>query len=108
MQWVRQRSSRSKTAKFMSHGGVSLVLATGGAGMVTAAYRSGKPVLGVGPGNAPAYIAADADIEAAALAIISSKPYDNGLICGASTTLWSTWWCGTHSLLRLSAMAPPC
>lgn len=87
MQWVRQRSSRSKTAKFMSHGGVSLILATGGAGMVTAAYRSGKPVLGVGPGNAPAYIAADADIEAAALAIISSKPYDNGLICGAEHNL---------------------
>jgi len=87
MQWVRKRTSRAKTAKFMSHDGVSLVLATGGAGMVTAAYRSGTPALGVGPGNAPCYVAADADIEAAAFGIVSSKPYDNGLICGAEHNL---------------------
>ena len=87
MQWVRKRTSRAKTAKFMSHDGVSLVLATGGAGMVTAAYRSGTPALGVGSGNAPCYIAADADIEAAAFGIVSSKPYDNGLICGAEHNL---------------------
>jgi acetaldehyde dehydrogenase/alcohol dehydrogenase len=87
MQWVRKRTSRAKTAKFMGHGGVSLVLATGGAGMVTAAYRSGTPALGVGPGNAPCYVAADADIEAAAFGIVRSKPYDNGLICGAEHNL---------------------
>ncbi|MCX7310743.1 MAG: aldehyde dehydrogenase family protein [Alphaproteobacteria bacterium] len=87
MQWVRKRTSRAKTAKFMSHDGVSLVLATGGAGMVTVAYRSGTPALGVGPGNAPCYIAADADIEAVAFGIVSSKPYDNGLICGAEHNL---------------------
>jgi acetaldehyde dehydrogenase/alcohol dehydrogenase len=87
MQWVRKRTSRAKTAKFMSHDGVSLVLATGGAGMVTAAYRSGTPALGVGPGNAPCYVAADADIETAAFGIVSSKPYDNGLICGAEHNL---------------------
>ena len=87
MQWVRRRTSRAKTAKFMSHDGVSLVLATGGAGMVTAAYRSGTPALGVGPGNAPCYVAADADIEAAGFGIVSSKPYDNGLICGAEHNL---------------------
>jgi acetaldehyde dehydrogenase/alcohol dehydrogenase len=87
MQWVRKRTSRAKTAKFMSHDGVSLILATGGAGMVTAAYRSGTPALGVGPGNAPCYVAADADIEAAAFGIVSSKPYDNGLICGAEHNL---------------------
>jgi acetaldehyde dehydrogenase/alcohol dehydrogenase len=87
MQWVRKRTGRAKTAKFMSHDGVSLILATGGAGMVTAAYRSGTPALGVGPGNAPCYVAADADIEAAAFGIVSSKPYDNGLICGAEHNL---------------------
>ena len=87
LQWVRQRSSRAKTARFMSHPHVSLILATGGAGMVTAAYSSGTPALGVGPGNAPAYIAGDADVDAAALCIASSKPYDNGLICGAEHNL---------------------
>lgn len=87
VQWVRHRASRSKTVKFMAHPGVSLVLATGGSGMVKAAYRSGTPALGVGPGNAPVYIAADADIEAAAVCIVTSKPYDNGLICGAEHNL---------------------
>jgi acetaldehyde dehydrogenase/alcohol dehydrogenase len=87
LQWVRRRTSRTKTAKFMGHEGVSLVLATGSAGMVAAAYSSGTPALGVGPGNAPCYIAADADIETAAFGIISSKPYDNGLICGAEHNL---------------------
>jgi acetaldehyde dehydrogenase/alcohol dehydrogenase len=55
--------------------------------MVKAAYASGTPALGVGPGNAPVYIAADADIDAAARAIVASKPYDNGLICGAEHNL---------------------
>ena len=87
LQWVRERSSRTKTAKFMSHPGVSLILATGGAGMVTAAYSSGTPALGVGPGNVPCYVAADADIDSAAQAITWSKPYDNGLICGAESNL---------------------
>jgi acyl-CoA reductase-like NAD-dependent aldehyde dehydrogenase len=71
----------------MSHPGVALILATGGAGMVKAAYSSGTPALGVGPGNAPVYVAADADPDAAAEAIAASKPYDNGLICGAEHNL---------------------
>jgi acetaldehyde dehydrogenase/alcohol dehydrogenase len=87
VQWVRQRSSRNRTAKFMSHPDVSLILATGGAGMVKAAYSSGTPAIGVGPGNTPVYVAADADIEAAARAIVASKPFDNGLICGAEHNL---------------------
>lgn len=87
LQWVRQRSSRTKTAKFMCHPQVSLILATGGAGMVAAAYSSGTPALGVGPGNSPVYVADDADVDAAALAITISKPYDNGLICGAEHNL---------------------
>ena len=66
---------------------MSLILATGGSAMVRAAYSSGKPALGAGPGNAPVYVAADADIESAAEAIIASKAYDNGLICGAEHNL---------------------
>ena len=50
----------------MSHPGVGLILATGGPGMVKAAYSSGTPAIGVGAGNAPAWVAADADLKAAA------------------------------------------
>jgi acyl-CoA reductase-like NAD-dependent aldehyde dehydrogenase len=87
VQWVRSRSTRAKTLKYMRHPGVSLILATGGPGMVRAAYSSGKPALGAGPGNVPVYIAADADIEQAAASIVASKSYDNGLICGAEHNL---------------------
>jgi acetaldehyde dehydrogenase / alcohol dehydrogenase len=55
--------------------------------MVRAAYSSGKPALGAGPGNAPVYVAADADIDRAAESIVASKTYDNGLICGAEHNL---------------------
>lgn len=87
VQWVRSRSNRAKTLKYMRHPGVSLILATGGPGMVRAAYSSGKPALGAGPGNVPVYIAADADIEQASAGIVASKSYDNGLICGAEHNL---------------------
>ncbi len=87
VQWIRERSSRKKTAQFMSHEQVALVLATGGAGMVRAAYSSGTPALGVGPGNAPAWIRPDADLEAAAGAVLLSKTFDHGLICGAEHNL---------------------
>jgi len=87
VQWVRNRTSRKKTARFMRHPGVALILATGGPAMVSAAYSSGKPALGVGPGNAPAWIAADADVDAAAKAVVDSKAFDNGLICGAEQHL---------------------
>jgi acyl-CoA reductase-like NAD-dependent aldehyde dehydrogenase len=71
----------------MSHPDVGLVLATGGRGMVKAAYRSGTPAIGVGPGNAPALIAADADLSHAAHSVVVSKSFDNGLICGAENHL---------------------
>ena len=83
VQWVLGRTSRRRTAKFMRHPGVSLILATGGPGMVHAAYSSGRPAIGVGAGNAPAWVSADADPETAAKAIIDSKSFDNGLICGS-------------------------
>jgi len=82
-----QRPSHRTTQKLMSHPKVSLILATGGAGLVKAAYSSGRPAIGVGPGNAPAWICADADLERAAHAIVVSKAFDNGLICGGENHL---------------------
>lgn len=87
VQWVRERSSRRKTASFMAHPGVGLILATGGPGMVQAAYSSGTPAIGVGAGNAPVYLAADADLERAAQLIVRSKSFDNGVICGSENNL---------------------
>ncbi len=83
VQWVQGRTSRRRTAKFMRHPDVGLILATGGPGMVKAAYSAGKPAIGVGAGNAPAWISDDADPVAAAAAIVQSKSFDNGLICGS-------------------------
>ena len=83
IQWVKSRGSRRMTTLMMRHPGISLILATGGTSMVRAAYSSGKPAIGVGPGNVPALVAADADLDHAALCIVMSKSFDNGLICGA-------------------------
>ncbi|MBM4178385.1 MAG: aldehyde dehydrogenase family protein [Ignavibacteria bacterium] len=87
IQVVRERQSRQTTAMFMHHKGVDLVLATGGASMVRAAYSSGTPAIGVGPGNAPCVIASDADVDHAADSIVKSKSFDNGVICGAEHNL---------------------
>lgn len=82
-QWVKQRSSHRKTQLLMQHPQVGLILATGGASMVKAAYSSGRPAIGVGPANTPVLIAEDADVSYAAGSIIASKSFDNGLICGS-------------------------
>jgi acetaldehyde dehydrogenase/alcohol dehydrogenase len=87
VQWVQSYGSRQITADLMSHPQVGLVLATGGSAMVRAAYRSGTPAIGVGPGNAPALIMADADIGHAPRGAVRSKAFDNGLICGAENHL---------------------
>jgi acyl-CoA reductase-like NAD-dependent aldehyde dehydrogenase len=87
VQWVRGRTNRRKTQRFMSHPGVGLILATGGPSMVKAAYSSGTPAIGVGAGNAPAWVAADADLKAAATGVVMSKAFDNGLICGSEQHL---------------------
>lgn len=63
-----------------------VILATGGTGMVKAAYSSGKPAIGVGPGNAPAIIDDTADILLAVNSIIHSKTFDNGMICASEQT----------------------
>ena len=87
VQVLARRGSRAAARKLMRHPKVSLVLATGGADLVKAAYSSGTPAIGVGPANAPAWICADADLDRAARAIVSSKTFDNGLVCGAEHNL---------------------
>ena len=67
--------------------GTDLILATGGPGMVKAAYSSGKPALGVGPGNTPAVIDESADILLAVNSIIHSKTFDNGMICASEQSV---------------------
>lgn len=74
-------------AFLMGHKDVGLIDATGGPGVVKAAYSSGKPALGVGPGNTPVYLEASADLNMAVVDIITSKTFDNGTICASEQTL---------------------
>ena len=87
IQAVPRRPTRQATAALMRHPGVAMILATGGTAMVKAAYSSGTPAIGVGPGNAPAWICADADVEAAARMVVTSKAFDHGIICGSENNL---------------------
>lgn len=87
VQWLGGDGGREEATALMRHEGIGLVLATGGRAMVQAAYRSGRPAIGVGPGNAPALISADADLGHAARSVVISKTFDNGLICGAENHL---------------------
>jgi acetaldehyde dehydrogenase/alcohol dehydrogenase len=80
--WIETPSIEATNA-LMKHPDVALILATGGSGMVAAAYSSGKPAIGVGPGNVPAYIEQSADIDRAVNDIILSKTFDNGMICAS-------------------------
>jgi acyl-CoA reductase-like NAD-dependent aldehyde dehydrogenase len=82
-----ERASRTKTGMFMRHPEVALILATGGTAMVKAAYSSGTPAIGVGSGNVPAFVCADADPRAAADAVVASKAFDNGIVCGSEDNL---------------------
>lgn len=82
IRWVEE-SSREMTHTLMSHPSLSLILATGGMGMVKAAYGSGTPAIGVGPGNVPVYIEKSADVKAAVNDILLSKTFDNGMICAS-------------------------
>ncbi|WP_053955146.1 acetaldehyde dehydrogenase (acetylating) [Inediibacterium massiliense] len=75
------------TNELMKHKDVALILATGGSAMVKAAYSSGTPALGVGPGNTPTYIEKSADIELAIKRIIASKTFDNGTICASEQSI---------------------
>jgi acetaldehyde dehydrogenase (acetylating) len=71
------------TRELMQHRSTAIILATGGAGLVRAAYSSGKPALGVGPGNVPAYVHTSANIPKAVADILTGKCFDNGTICSS-------------------------
>ena len=71
------------TGYLMGHKDISLILATGGPGMVKAAYSSGTPAIGVGAGNTPVIIDETADLKMAVSSVIMSKTFDNGMICAS-------------------------
>src|SRR3954463_7763222 len=75
------------TQELMKHRDVAVILATGGMGLVRAAYSAGKPAYGVGPGNAPCYVESSADIKKAASDIIIGKTFDNGLLCSSPNSI---------------------
>ena len=87
VQSVPRCPTRQATAALMRHPGVAMIVATGGTAMVKAAYSSGTPAIGVGPGNAPAWVCADADVEKAAGMVVASKAFDHGIICGSENNL---------------------
>ncbi|REH77194.1 bifunctional acetaldehyde-CoA/alcohol dehydrogenase [Staphylococcus felis] len=82
IQWIEHPSVEA-TKQLMNHKDIALVLATGGSGMVKSAYSTGKPALGVGPGNVPSYIEKTAHIKRAVNDVIASKTFDNGMICAS-------------------------
>lgn len=86
IQWI-EKPSMDATNALMNHPGVALILATGGSGMVQAAYSCGKPALGVGPGNVPCFIEKSANIEQAVNDLIMSKTFDNGMICASEQSV---------------------
>ena len=73
--------------QLMKHPSISMILATGGPGMVKAAYSSGKPAIGVGSGNTPAVIDETADIKTAVSSVLMSKTFDNGMICASEQSV---------------------
>lgn len=75
------------TNELMKHEHTAMIIATGGPGMVKAAYSAGKPALGVGAGNSPAYIEKTANVERAVKNIIASKTFDNGTICASEQSI---------------------
>lgn len=82
IQWIKKPTMEGTTA-LMNHPGVSTILATGGNAMVKAAYSCGKPALGVGAGNVPAYVEKSCNIPQAVHDIVMSKSFDNGMICAS-------------------------
>src|SRR5260370_40808789 len=71
------------TEALMKHKQTAVILATGGIGLVRAAYSSGKPAFGVGPGNVPVFIERTADLPKAVQDILTGKTFDNGTICAS-------------------------
>jgi len=75
------------TQELMKHRDVAVILATGGMGLVRAAYSAGKPAYGVGPGNAPAYIERSADVKKAVGDVVTGKTFDNGVLCSSENSV---------------------
>ena len=84
--WIEEPSITA-TNMLMHHPDVNLILATGGTGMVKAAYSSGKPALGVGPGNVPCYIDKTAKLKTSVNDLVMSKSFDNGMICASEQSV---------------------
>lgn len=82
IQWIEE-PSMEKTNDLMNNDGVATILATGGNAMVRAAYSCGKPALGVGAGNVPAYVEKTCNLRQAINDIVMSKSFDNGMICAS-------------------------
>ncbi len=86
IQWI-EHPSLLATNELMNHKDVKLILATGGSGMVKAAYSCGKPALGVGPGNVPCYIEKTAKLKTSVTDLVMSKTFDNGMICASEQSV---------------------
>ncbi|WP_085247730.1 bifunctional acetaldehyde-CoA/alcohol dehydrogenase [Gilliamella mensalis] len=84
--WIDEPSIELSNA-LMHHDDVAAILATGGPGMVKAAYSSGKPALGVGAGNTPVVIDETADLKRAVASVLMSKTFDNGMICASEQAI---------------------
>jgi acetaldehyde dehydrogenase/alcohol dehydrogenase len=82
-----KNSTEDETLQFMSHRHTAMILATGSTSLVRAAYRSGNPAIGVGPGNVPAFIGRTADVPFAVEQIFLSKTFDNGTVCASEQAL---------------------
>ncbi len=75
------------TQELMKAKEIAVILATGGMGLVRAAYSAGKPAYGVGPGNAPSYIERSADVAKAVLDVVTGKTFDNGVLCSSPNSV---------------------
>lgn len=84
---ILPETNRDLTHEMMIHPQLALILATGGTGLVHAAYSSGNPALGVGPGNVPVFVDQSADIPFAVENIVQSKTFDNGTICASEQAI---------------------
>lgn len=82
-----ERPTLESTQELMKHPKTAVILATGGSGMVRAAYSSGKPAYGVGPGNVPILIDASADLPAAVRLVVEGKKFDYGTVCSSEQTV---------------------
>jgi len=87
VQCVRGRTSRKQASDFMTHRGISLILATAGPSVVRDAYSSGTPAIGTNSGNTPVLICSDVDVSSVVEQIIRSKTFDNGVVCAGEHNL---------------------